>query len=397
MRLTSKQEQGLKIAVERFHNNEPYTLIEGWAGTGKSTLVRFIIDALRLEPYQVAYMAYTGKAAQVLKNKGCPNAITAHRFLYKSILKKDGTFFHRPKPAEELMQYKLIVVDEISMLPDFMWDLLLSYKIYVIALGDPGQLPPVKASASTALEKPHIFLDEIMRQAQESEIIRLTMDIRDGKPLSLYKGKEVRIVDTSELKAPGFLSWADQVICGKNQTRFTLNQTMRRIKYGPDITFEPIITDKLICLHNDWDFVNDTNDALVNGMTGYIQARSLITSYKDRNPFMEKTYHINFLPDYENAGVFPNLEIDYRIFKEGKTTITVGPNSNFQKIPKQYHPYEFDYGYAITCHKAQGSEFNKVIVFEEFLKGTKEEHKKWLYTAATRASEKLIIVKDFRN
>ena len=106
------------------------------AGTGKSTLVKFIISALDIDPKDVCYVAYTGKASLVLKEKGCPNAMTAHRLLYTSYPRKDGTFYHKPKrPLDQ--NYKLIVVDEISMLPKEMWDLLLSHHIYVIALGDP--------------------------------------------------------------------------------------------------------------------------------------------------------------------------------------------------------------------------------------------------------------------
>ena len=167
------------------------------------TLIRFIIAALNLNPWELAYIAYTGKAAQVLRNKGCPNAMTAHRLLYKSHPREDGTFVHIP--VETLAPRKLIVVDEISMLPKKMWEQLLYYKIHVIALGDPGQLPPVAAENNGVLEHPHIFLDEVMRQAAESEIIQLTMDIRAGKPLQYKSGNEVRIVTREKLLKPGFL------------------------------------------------------------------------------------------------------------------------------------------------------------------------------------------------
>ena len=109
MLLTAKQEEGLKIAVKRFRDHEPYTCIAGYAGTGKSTLIRFIISALHLDPEDVCYVAYTGKAAQVLRSKGCPNAMTAHRLLYKSIQKDDGTFYHIP--LRPIIGFDLIVVD----------------------------------------------------------------------------------------------------------------------------------------------------------------------------------------------------------------------------------------------------------------------------------------------
>ena len=387
MILTRKQEEGLKIAVQRYKNKEPYTCISGYAGTGKSTLVNFIISFLDIPEHLIAYIAYTGKAAQVLKNKGCPGAMTAHRLLYQSFPRKDGTFVHIP--YESLGPLQLIIVDEVSMLPKEMWDLLLSHKIHVIALGDPGQLPPVMAEQHGILDHPHIFLDEIMRQAQESEIIRLTMDIREGRGLTLQSGMEVRVVDQSELLKPGFLSWADQIICGKNMTRASINRFMRQEIMGFD-TEEPVVGDRIICLRNNWDIINADGDSLVNGLSAKIDN----VKYTFENPWMKKTPVITFTPEWDGAKPFIDIEADYKLFTESEPTVN---RDNFKKIPKWLKPNEFDYGYAITCHKSQGSEYDKVIVLEEYLKGdSKEEHQRWLYTAATRAAKKLIVVRNYR-
>lgn len=137
MELTRAQEAGLRTAIKRYRNNEPYTVISGYAGSGKSTLIKFIIAALDVPPERVAYAAYTGKAAQVLRNKGNPDAMTTHRLLYKSVPKSDGSFMHIPK-KDLYLEYDVIVIDEVSMLPKQMWELLLSHRIYVIACGDPG-------------------------------------------------------------------------------------------------------------------------------------------------------------------------------------------------------------------------------------------------------------------
>lgn len=137
MILTKRQEQGLRIAVTRYRAHEPYTCIAGYAGTGKSTLVRFIISALHLDPeIQVAYVSLTGKAASVLRHKGCPNATTAHKLLYFSSKDKYGKFIFKPKPSLD-SDLKLIIVDEISMLPKGIWERLLTHHVHVIALGDP--------------------------------------------------------------------------------------------------------------------------------------------------------------------------------------------------------------------------------------------------------------------
>ena len=390
MILTPKQEQGLKLAVKRYKDNEPYTVIAGYAGVGKSTLIRFIIAALDLDPEFIAYCAYTGKAAQVLRNKGCHNAMTAHRLLYRSVPKDDGTFIHIPK--ETLAPFKLIIVDEVSMLPKRMWEQLLKYRVHVIALGDPGQLPPVAAENNGALEHPHIFLDEIMRQAAESEIIRLTLDIREGRGLKLQRGQEVRVVERTEILQSRFFHWADQILVGKNNTRAQVNAQMRRDIWGEDLP-EPCPQDRIICLHNDWETISPSGDPLVNGMTGFLD--SIV--YDNSNPWQEKTPWICFTPDYEGAGQFQRLEIDYKLITTREPLVTRGANGTWRDIPRRFQPHEFDYGYAITTHKAQGSEFDKVIVLEEFLKSeSRQDHIRWLYTAATRAAKKLIIVRNYR-
>ena len=131
MELTKKQSEGLKIAIARYRNNEKYTVISGYAqtGTGKSTLVKFIIEALDVEPSKVAYATFTGKAAEVLRKKGNANAMTLHRLLYDSIPKPGGGFIRKPKLQ---LDYNVIVVDEVSMVPKSMIDMLLHHKVYII-------------------------------------------------------------------------------------------------------------------------------------------------------------------------------------------------------------------------------------------------------------------------
>ena len=382
MILTTKQEEGLKIAVRRFKDREPWTCIAGYAGSGKSTLVKFIVSALEIDPIDVCYVAYTGKAAKVLIEKGCPNAMTAHRLLYQSYPRGDGTFFHKIKRPLDY-PYKLIVVDEISMLPKELWELLLTHHIPVLALGDPGQLPPIGES-NGVLDKPHIFLDEIMRQAQESEIIRLTMDIRDGKSLTPYKGNEVQIIKPEDIIG-GMYGWADQIICAKNQTRHSINSAMRQMLFETD-SDEPIEGDKIICLRNSWNTISESGDALVNGSMGTIKN----IYYNKYNPFLRPMLTADFVEEtVGDDSIYHDLIMDYKLLTTGEPSIN---KDNWKRFPKHFRPLEFDYGYCITCHKSQGSEYNKVLVFEEYLKGG--DHEKWLYTAATRAKEKLIIVKD---
>lgn len=133
------------------------------------------------------------------------------------------------------------------MVPKDLLKRLASYHVHIICLGDPGQLPPInKDENNHLLDIPHIFLDEIMRQEEQSEIIKLTMDIRAGKPLNRFQGKEIQILDKEELTT-GMLMWADQIICSTNATRVALNNQMRQLLGRSD---KPEDGDKVICLRN---------------------------------------------------------------------------------------------------------------------------------------------------
>ena len=388
MELTKKQKEALDLAVERYVNGEPYTCISGYAGSGKTTLVQFIIKALNLSESEVCYIAYTGKAALVLKEKGCLNAMTAHRLLYHSFRNKDGSYKHIPVRTHEMPHYKLIVVDEVSMMPKTLWDLLLSHNMPVLALGDPGQLPPM-GEDNGILDKAHIFLDEIVRQAQESEIIKLSMEIRSGKSLIPFKGKQVQIIGRSEL-TDGMLLWADQIICAKNTTRKQINNRVRELIFNTKDP-KPVEGDKVICLQNQWDTISEYGDTLVNGTVGTVS----YIRYRDTKKLHPQLL-IDLLPEGTQPSAcdadpyFRDLNIDAQLLIDGEPTVT---NQNFKTFSKMEKPVEFDYGYAITCWKAQGSEYGKVLLFEEDFPRNAEEKIKYLYTGITRAKDKLVIIR----
>ena len=330
MILTNGQEKGLKVAIERYRHKEPYTVIAGPAGSGKSSLVRFIIDALDLPEDKVVYITYTGKASLVLRNKGCSNAITAHNLLYHAKEKPDGTFEFKPKKHLDY-DYKIIVLDECSMLPEDMWTLLLSHKVHVIALGDKEQLPPVDGD-SKILDNPHVILDEVVRQALDSPIIRLSVDIREGKWLEYGGPKECRVMPPERV-SDKLLMGADQVLCGKNITRHCLNERLRKIKFGEQYANKPLEGDKIICLKNDWGTLADNEEPLINGMVGVLNNIKLEDGrlYK---PAMTADFTSN------NNGLYKNLRMDYKIFTEKETTVN---KDNWMMYPKNERAHEFDY------------------------------------------------------
>ena len=395
MELNDKQKQGLELAVERYINDEKYTVISGYAGTGKSTLVKYIIAALPdVDPEEdVVYTSFTGKATQVLQKKGNKNVSTLHKLLFESIPKPDGTFWRKPV---ECIPYKVVIVDECSMVPKELLQRLSCYPVHIICLGDPGQLPPVnKDEDNHLLDNPHIFLDEIMRQEAESEIIKLSMNIRMGKPLNKFQGQEVQILDKDELTT-GMLLWADQIICATNATRVALNNEMRELlnKDG-----DPLDGDKVICLKNDWEILSDDGNPLVNGTIGYLKnvyntflmIPSKISS--DRKSKKLDLINAEFISDTNDS--YGSLNMDKKLITLGEPGLdwktAYNMNRNFRY--KSSIPDQFTYGYAITCHKSQGSEWDKVLVIEEGFPFDKEEHKRWLYTACTRAAKKLVIIR----
>ncbi len=390
--LTKKQEEGLKISIQRFLDGEKYTVISGYAGTGKSTLVKFITQSLPgIDPDEdVVYATFTGKAAQVLMSKGNKNAMTLHRLLYESIPKPDGTFLRR---ARSSIDFPVVVVDEVSMAPIEMMRLLFMHPdIYVICLGDPFQLPPInKDSDNHLLDNPHVFLDEVMRQAKESEIICMTMDIRDGVKLDDFDGKDVKIYDQSALNT-GMLLWADQIICATNKTRTQINNNIRDLLGRGDV---PEDGDKVICLRNYWDYWANNGDYLVNGTIGYIDnvyaSFNVIPYYYGGG--MVNITRADFISD-TNAN-YGNLQMDTKEILTGERCLDNKTIYRLTKSRKYTHlvPMEFTYGYCITCHKAQGSQWGKVLVIEENFPFDNLEHAKWLYTACTRSVEKLVLIR----
>lgn len=392
MELTTKQQEGLDIAIAKHKNHEKYVVISGYAGTGKSTLVKFIVDALNVEEDKVAYACFTGKAAEVLRKKGNKNAMTLHRLLYDSIPRPGGGFIRKPKLS---LGYTVVVVDECSMIPKSMVDMLLAHKVFVLFLGDPEQLPMIdKAESHNLLDHPDVFLDEIMRQEAESEIIQLTMKIRNGEDIPYMQGKEVIVLPRKELNTDHLL-WADSVLCATNATRHAINNQIRGL-----LGYEGELQEgeKVIVKRNYWEDINADGDALVNGTIGTVsnifENFIMIPNYIKNDRHRIPTLTCDIQPEF--GSMFNTVDIDkdfllhetpcvdWRVsYKIGKLRAKLG-----DILPKQ-----ITYGYSLTCHSAQGSEWDKVLVLEENFPFDKNEHRRWLYTAATRASQRLVLVR----
>ena len=393
MILTNEQEQALKIILQKYKNHEKYVTICGFAGVGKSTLVKFAVEALDVDKNRVAYTSFCGKAAEVLRKKGNKNAMTLHKLLYDSIPRPGGGFFRKPKIS---LDYDIVIVDEISLAPKSMLEMLLKHKVFCIFIGDNFQLPQIdKNESHTYLDHPDIFLSTVMRQAAESEIIQLTMKIRNGEDIPFMSGREVIVVPRKDL-VTGHLTWADNIITATNATRHGINKQMREL-----LGYEGELCsgEKIVCRRNYWEDLNEDGDALVNGTVGIVQNiyDSFITipSYIKNNRHQIPVLGCNIVPDggkeFNNVNIDKDFLLTEQFCVDWRVAYQVGRLRN--KIG-DILPRQITYGYALTCHSSQGSEWDNVLVIEESFPFDKKEHQRWLYTAATRAAEKLVLVRD---
>ena len=344
----------------------------GYAGSGKTTLAKHLVEDVS---GAVLFMAYTGKAALCLRKKGCAGASTIHAAIYKpdeDLITGETHFVLNPDSP--VASAALVVVDEVSMVGEDLARDLLSFGTKVLVLGDPAQLPPVKGEGYFINAEPDVMLTEIHRQAQESPIIRMSMDIREGRGLTAGRyGDSIVVprkdIGKDELRAA--VLQADQLLCGMNKTRQVFNARVREIKglAGAYQPWHPTAGDRLVCLRNNRD------KGLLNG--GLWEAGEVLFS---GGP----------------AGL-----IDIRVTsldEEGKTPIDVTtPQAFFNGTEKDLgwrtrrNSDEFTFGWVLTVHKAQGSQWDDLLVFDE--SGVfRDDARKWLYTAVTRAAERITVV-----
>ncbi|ALN97745.1 hypothetical protein Bp8pS_066 [Bacillus phage vB_BpuM-BpSp] len=248
------------------------------------------------------------------------------------------------------------------------------------------QLPPV-SGGNTLLRNPDVFLDEILRQALDNEIIRLSMKARNGEYINFGRyGNDVVVIRNNQIEPEMFMS-ADQIIAGRNATISALNTYHRKKHLGINDPM-PIVGDKIICLDNNWNYVlteGNIEISLVNGSIGTIEEMS--------NLQRARLYNFTFKPNFMKEKAFHDVHVDKIPFMHETLQQSIKPKELYiyrKKFIDGNGINKFNYGYAITCHKSQGSEFNNVLLFNEVI--NKRMHPRWLYTAITRAKEKLIIV-----
>lgn len=368
-------------------NKNRYITLGGFAGTGKTTLISlFRRDLAKVNPHlKVAFCSYTGKAARVLKNKIIESKSdfsqdivgTIHSIIYSPIVDDKGEIIGWDK--KQGIDADLIIVDEASMVDSEIWNDLLRYGLPIIAVGDHGQLPPIKGKFNL-MENPELKLEKIHRQAEENPIIHLSIMARENGeiPVGKYAPNVMKLARSStesqEIIGEILQNFKKDtlVLCGYNTTRVKTNKYIRQA-----LEFEsegPQVKDRVICLRNNHA------KGIFNGMLGTIKNLTIDDKEEDRTLYsseIEMDDEIDLYKGIITGEQFNNVE-----------------SLNYTDKRSRYEEIDlFDFGYAITVHKAQGSQSKRVILFEERFKQMDDEMwKKWLYTAVTRAEEELFIV-----
>lgn len=387
--LTDEQEACAKKGVKWFKRGYKQTFeISGPAGTGKTTIVKYIIELLGLSMYEVLFVAYVGKAALQLTRSGV-NGKTIHSTIYDFQLetkKIDGVPVMKNGKTVKVPKFtlknslgphiKLIVVDEGSMVSETIALDLESFGIPILVLGDLQQLPPVYGGQHY-LKNPDFRLTKIMRQAENDPIIYLSKLASMGKPIECGKYGDKCFVIPKSIVTAKMLTNSSIVLCGKNKTRGELNRFIREDVLGIRRNI-PMIGEKLICRQNNWtEQLPGMEDIfLINGLIGYVQEVYI-------ENFTGSSLPIDFRPDFVDDKYFKEILLDYN-----HLFAPIGSTSN----TRSYYD-KFEFAYAITVHLSQGSQYDNVLYFKERM-GFSDFSRKLDYTAITRAKQGLIIAVD---
>lgn len=348
--------------------------LAGFAGTGKTSLARHLS-----QDRAVSFAAFTGKAAQVLRDKGV-EASTLHRLIYFPEEKRspgaagEDAWTTEFRVKADPLDVDLVVLDECSMIDGKMATDLLSFGTKVLVLGDPFQLPPVSGQGYFTGREPDWLLTEVHRQAAGSGILRLATDVREGRGVGAPEsyGPEAVVVSLDEATAQeeALLEWCHVVLVGTHRYRHHFNKRYREIRglAGP----YPKAGDALVCL------ANDHQRGLLNGALWRAKTAA------------REVGHMTLEMLVEEVGGTPPT----RLLAKTWAHDFLGLDGQLVAMPffKRKVCARFDYGYALTVHKSQGSEYDRVLLVDE--SGVfREDAARWLYTGITRAAKQLVVVR----
>lgn len=411
--LTKDQNDALSTLWDWYHSKQrsSYIVLGGLAGTGKTTIISMFRNMLPKD-ISVAFVAYTGKAASVLKSKLNAQTLypmyqdfcgTIHSMMYEPLTDEHGSVIEWRKLSKPNVD--LIIIDECSMVSREIFNDILSYEIPVICVGDHGQLPPIDSGGFNLMDNPDIKLETIHRFGENSELLKVSMMARlEGKIRYGDYGNQVFKVSVKDSRIKEFLKSCgtfenSAVLCGFNKTRVKMNSKIRGMLQRVDD--DPIIGDRVVCLRN-----NKTAHGcpIYNGMTGTIEK---LRAHKN-------CYDVTIKMDGEDSsykGVISQTSFmqenlsgrkeefiyrkDLEMFRKIKSIGDYyGINNAIKEKNTKVFLDIFDFSYCMTVHKSQGSEYEKVVLIEEGRKiwNQGDMWNRWLYTAVTRAKKQLMII-----
>ena len=362
MEWSGEQQAALERVGGWLRAGEPQVFrLFGFAGVGKTTLARHVAQDARGE---AAFAAFTGKAALVMRAKGCAGATTIHALIYRATEADDGApkfTLNHDGPASRA---GLIVIDECSMVDADLGRDLLSFGKPILVLGDPAQLPPVKGGGFFTEAEPDVMLEESTVRPRTTRSSAFPPKCAPGlrPPMAARRSSVIRRGDIP----PGAVLAADQVLVGLNRTRRLYNRRIRELLGKKEPL--PEAGDRLVCLRND------RAKGLING--GLWRVDSLQPMRKD---FVRMTLK----PEDETGRASVKVAVLRQFFEGGEQDLA---------FRQRRESDEFDFGYALTVHKAQGSQWDDVMVFDESY-AFGEHRNRWLYTGLTRAARRVTLVR----
>ena len=424
----------------------PTYILRGYAGTGKTSLVKTLVRTLPSIGMRFVLMAPTGRAAKVLSNYTGKSASTIHRRIYQTKSLPDGSL--RMVRAENKYVNTLFIVDEASMIGEqkefggrSLLDDLLGYvfsgeSCRLLFIGDTAQLPPVESQDSPALDCDYLKsqfpitaatfeLTEVKRQALESGILYNATDIRQLLGQNLYEYalpifhlegfndiQKIEPETFEEMLHNAFANASDNeaiIVCKSNKRANMFNQAIR----GRILNIEGEIAtgDKVMVVKNNyhWTEGNDAMGFIANGDMAEIRK---IKHFEEMYGFRFADVELSFT-DYPEA---PNVEVKIlldtlnsnsaSLTEEESKSLFTAIEEDYMDIPNRRERYkemkknpwfnalQVKFAYALTCHKTQGGQWSSVFIDSSLnQKETLEvEDLRWLYTALTRAQERVFFV-----
>lgn len=447
---TSKQDKVL-MQLSQFifdTNKNSIYLLKGYAGTGKTSIVGAVVSNLWQAKQSAVLLAPTGRAAKVISNYSKKEAFTIHKKIYFPKKDRGGGVKFVIQPNKH--KNTIFIVDEASMIPDLpsdsklfengsLLDDLMQY-VYsghnckLLLIGDIAQLPPVKSDLSPALDTNKlslnynkdvldIELDEVVRQGQDSGILDNATELRAVLETSFYDSFKfnvtafkdiVRLIDGHEIMDAINDAYSNQ---GYEETAIIVRSNKRANQYNKQIRQRILFNenelstgDYLMVVKNNYFWIKPTTEAgfIANG--DIIEVLEIF-SIKELYGFKFAEVKVKMV-DYPRMRPFETVLLLDTIDVESASLSYEDSNRLYQEVSKDYenetsnykrflgvknnnffNALQVKFSYAITCHKSQGGQWNTIFVEQPYLpEGITKDYIRWLYTAITRAKEKLYLI-----